>query len=59
MVIKEMNRIGMFVDISHVSKKTMNDVLDITEAPVIFSHSSAYELCNHDRKEETSYQNSL
>ncbi len=44
-----MNRLGMLVDISHVSKKTMLDVLEISEAPVIFSHSSAWELCKHDR----------
>ncbi len=48
-VIREMNRLGMLVDISHVSKKTMLDVLEISEAPVIFSHSSAWELCKHDR----------
>ncbi|KAJ7380535.1 hypothetical protein OS493_009001 [Desmophyllum pertusum] len=48
-VIKEMNRLGIFVDISHVSHKAMHDVLDVTKAPVIFSHSSAYALCNNTR----------
>jgi membrane dipeptidase len=44
-----MNRLGMMVDLSHVSIDTMNDVLDIAEAPVIFSHSSARELTDHAR----------
>ncbi|MGH9902903.1 MAG: membrane dipeptidase, partial [Pyrinomonadaceae bacterium] len=48
-VVREMNRIGMFVDISHVSDKTMHDVLDVTQAPVIASHSSARALTNHRR----------
>ena len=48
-VIREMNRIGMQVDLSHVSEKVMHDVLDIAQAPVIFSHSSARSLNGHAR----------
>ncbi|GMM30308.1 hypothetical protein DAMA08_030530 [Martiniozyma asiatica (nom. inval.)] len=47
--VKEMNRLGMMVDLSHVSYKTMIDVLKITEAPVIYSHSSVYTLSPHLR----------
>lgn len=48
-VVREMNRLGMFIDISHVSEKVMNDVLDITNAPVIASHSCARALNDHTR----------
>ncbi|XP_033897709.3 dipeptidase 1 [Acipenser ruthenus] len=48
-LIKEMNRIGMLIDLAHVSEKVMNLVLELSNAPVIFSHSSAYEVCNSKR----------
>ena len=48
-VVREMNRIGMLVDVSHVSDKTMSDVMDISTAPVIASHSSARALGDRPR----------
>ena len=49
LVIAEMNRLGMLVDIAHVSHKVMSDVLDVTKAPIISSHSTAYSICPHPR----------
>ena len=48
-VIREMNRVGMMVDLSHASEKTFYDALDISQVPIVCSHSSCRSLCDHPR----------
>jgi membrane dipeptidase len=48
-VVGELNRLGMIVDCAHVSAKVMHDVLDVSTAPIVFSHSNARALCPHPR----------
>lgn len=48
-VIKEMNRVGMMIDVSHPSKEAMKQMIALSEAPIIASHSSARALCDHSR----------
>jgi membrane dipeptidase len=48
-VVKEMNRLGMMIDVSHPSKESMKQMIELSKAPIIASHSSARALCNHSR----------
>lgn len=48
-VVHEMNRLGMLVDLSHVAVDTMRDAINMSAAPVIFSHSSVYSICPENR----------
>ncbi len=48
-VVSEMNRVGMMIDVSHPSKESMRQMIALSKAPIIASHSSARALCNHSR----------
>jgi membrane dipeptidase len=48
-VVAEMNRVGMMIDVSHPSKESMRQMIELSKAPIIASHSSARALCNHSR----------
>ena len=48
-VVRRMNRLGMIVDLAHVSPQAMHDALDVSAAPLVWSHSNAFSLCDHPR----------
>jgi membrane dipeptidase len=49
LAVKEMNRLGMMIDVSHPSKEAMRQMVELSQAPIIASHSSARALCDHSR----------
>lgn len=49
LVVEEMNKVGMMIDVSHPSKESMRQMIELSKAPLIASHSSARALCNHSR----------
>ncbi len=58
-VVAEMNRLGMLVDISHISEKGFWDVMEVSKAPVIASHSNAWVVCGHNRNLKDDQINAL
>jgi membrane dipeptidase len=48
-VVRRMNKLGMVIDLAHVSPKVMHDALDLSTAPLVWSHSNAFSLCDHPR----------